>query len=738
MTELLAPAGDLICAKTALYNGADAIYCASEAFGARAYAKNLTLDELKELLILAHSLDKKIYVTVNTIIKDSELNDCINYVNKLYELGVDGLILADFAIISYVIENLPGMEAHISTQCGVKCLEDVRFFEELGAKRVVLARENTFDEIKKIKESSKMPLEIFAHGALCVSYSGGCLMSSMLTLRSGNRGRCSQNCRREYTIYKDGTKFSEKGFHLSMKDLNTSKNLIELLNIGVDSLKLEGRMKNPEYVKIVTSEYRKKIDSKDYNPKSLDSIFHRAYTKGFIFGEDRGNIVDITKKNNEGDLIGTIISKSTKGLTLVNITKTLNVKDRIRIVADNETDYYFTVDKLFNEKGVEIKSGQGHLLIDIFKNFSNGTIYKMIDSSIDITIDNTYKKGITIEAIGSLGTPLTLLTKINGIVFKGVSNASFENAQKKPIDTETLIKQLSKLNETSFYLKDLKNSLNGNLFMTISSINEARRSLISNIETYMQHSRILPQIKLNNSPLYYNDENEISAFCTNEEQYNTLRELGIKHIYYNNYVPYVNANFKEINEPEILAGNYGALYKYKDKDIVCDYSFNAINSLAIYKLHQRGAKFVTLSFETSYQDLKDIIENYKYGDANLEMIIYGKQNLMTTKYCPLKRYGQCGECNKHHYSLNDDKGVFEIYHQEGCITHIINEKPLNLIDEAPYIQKYVKRLRLQFTNEPKEKIIEIVTNLRLKLQGDNTSFFNSKTDTRGYFKREII
>lgn len=738
MTELLAPAGDLICAKTALYNGADAIYCASEAFGARAYAKNLTLDELKELLILAHSLDKKIYVTVNTIIKDSELKDCINYVNKLYELGVDGLILADFAMISYVIENLPGMEAHISTQCGVKCLEDVRFFEELGAKRVVLARENTFDEIKKIKESSKMPLEIFAHGALCVSYSGGCLMSSMLTLRSGNRGRCSQNCRREYTIYKDGAKFSEKGFHLSMKDLNTSKNLIELLNIGVDSLKLEGRMKNPEYVKIVTSEYRKKIDNKDYNPKSLDSIFHRAYTKGFIFGEDRGNIVDITKKSNEGDLIGSIIGKGAKGLTLVNITKTLNVKDRIRIVADNETDYYFTVDKLLNEKGVEIKSGQGHLLLNIFKNFSNGSIYKMIDSSIDITIDNTFKKGITIEAIGSLGTPLTLLTKINGIVFKGVSNASFENAQKKPIDTETLIKQLSKLNETSFYLKDLKNSLNGNLFMTISSINEARRSLISNIESYMQHRRKLPQIKLDNSPLYYNDENEISAFCTNEEQYNTLKELGIKHIYYNNYIPYVNANFKDISEAEILAGNYGALYKYKDKDIVCDYSFNAINSLAIYKLHQAGAKFVTLSFETSYQDLKDIIENYKYGDANLEMIIYGKQNLMTTKYCPLKRYGQCGECNKHNYSLNDDKGVFEIYHQEGCISHIINEKPLNLIDETPYIQKYVKRLRLQFTNESSEKIIQIVTNLRLKLQGDKTSFFNSKTDTRGYFRREII
>ena len=738
MTELLAPAGDLICAKTALYNGADAIYCASEAFGARAYAKNLTLDELKELLILAHSLNKKIYVTVNTIIKDSELKSCIEYVNKLYELGVDGLILADFAMITYVINNLPGMEAHISTQCGVKCLEDVRFFEELGAKRVVLARENSFNEIKKIKENSTMPLEIFAHGALCVSYSGGCLMSSMLTLRSGNRGRCSQNCRREYTIYKDGQKFSEKGFHLSMKDLNTSSNLIDLLNIGVDSLKLEGRMKNPEYVKIVTSEYRKKIDNKNYKPLSLESIFHRAYTKGFIFGEDKGNIVDITKKSNEGDLIGSITGKKNNGLTTINIYKSLNVGDRIRIVSNNENDYYFTVDKLYNEKGHEIKKGSGKLLLNIYKEFANGSIYKMIDSSIDITIDNTYKKGIIIEAIGSSGAPLTLLTKIDGNVYKGTSTELFQDAQKKPIDSEALIKQLSKLNETSFYLKDIKNSLNGNLFMTISSINEARRNLISNINTKMQGARVINQINDDSDPIYYNDDNEISAFCTNMEQYNTLKELGIKHIYFENYVPYVDAQFKEIANSEVLAGNYGALYKYKGKDLICDYSFNAINSKAIYELHKAGARFVTLAFETSYQDLKDIYDNYKYGDANLEMIIYGKQNLMTTKYCPLKRYGQCGDCNNHHYSLNDEKGAFEIYHQEKCITHIINEKPINLIDEAPYIQKYVKRLRLQFTNETKEKIIEVVNNLKSKLNGSKESFFNSKNDTRGYFRREII
>lgn len=738
MTELLAPAGDLICAKTALYNGADAIYCASEAFGARAYAKNLTLDELKELLILAHSLNKKIYITVNTIIKDSELNSCIEYVNKLYELGVDGLILADYAMITYVINNLPGMEAHISTQCGVKCLEDVKFFEELGAKRVVLARENTFEEIKRIKSNSPMPLEIFAHGALCVSYSGGCLLSSMLTLRSGNRGRCSQNCRREYTIYKDNNKFSEKGFHLSMKDLNTSANLVELLNIGVDSLKLEGRMKNPEYVKIVTSEYRKKIDNKDYKPLSLDSIFHRAYTKGFIFGEDKASIVDITKKSNEGDYIGSIKGKSANGLTSIYIDKQLSIKDRIRIVSDGENDYYFTIDKLYDSKGTSISSGKGHLLLNVYKDFNSGSIYKMIDSTIDITIDNTYKKGIVIEAIGSYNTPLTLITKLYGKTYKGISTEVFQNAQKKPIDSDVLFKQLSKMNETSFYLKDIINSLNGDLFMTIASINEARRDLINNIESAMQNKRVLPPINIDNTPIYYNDENEISAFCTKKEQYETLKQLGIKHIYYNNYVPYVDAQFNKIENNEVLAGNYGALYYYKGKDIICDYSFNAINSRAIYELHKAGARFVTVSYETSYQDLKDICSNYKYGDANLEMIIYGKQNLMTTKYCPLKRYGQCGDCNNHLYSLKDDKGSFEIYHQEKCITHIINEKPINLIDEALYIQKYVKRLRLQFTNESPKEIIEIVNKLRRKLNGDKESLFNSNTDTRGYFKREII
>ena len=259
-TELLAPAGSFEIGKAALYSGADAIYLALDSFGARAYAKNFTVDELVMILKIAHTLNKKVYVTVNTLIKNFELNSVYDFIDKLYTLGVDAIICADIAVFMYVINNCSGMECHISTQVGVKDLLDVKFFEGINANRVVLAREDNIATIKEIKENSNIELEVFIHGALCVSYSGGCLFSSLLSLRSGNRGRCSQNCRREYTIYENNTPISKPGHYLSMKDLAIFNNVIKLKELSIDSLKIEGRMKDLNYVYNITRYYNDLLD----------------------------------------------------------------------------------------------------------------------------------------------------------------------------------------------------------------------------------------------------------------------------------------------------------------------------------------------------------------------------------------------------------------------------------------------------------------------------------------------
>ena len=734
MTELLSPSGDFESFLQALYNGADAIYLAGERFGARAYAKNFTMDELKLALSYAHTKNKKIYVTVNTIIKENEYKDAIDYLNMLYEAGVDGVILQDFSLIDYTVKNLPMMECHISTQAGVKDYYDVKFFSDYNVKRCVLAREVSIDEIKKIKESIKMDLEIFVYGALCVSYSGGCLMSSLLSLRSGNRGRCSQNCRREYSLYKNN-KFVDKGFMLSMKDLNTFDNIDKIIPYA-DSLKIEGRMKEPSYVKTVTMEYRKKLDDLNYKSKKIDTVFHREYTKGFILNEDNGKIVDKTKKSNQGAYLGKIIKIENK-FALIDINRDLNIGDRIRISGND--DYYFNIDKLYNQNKKEIKSGKGRLYIEIYSKREIGDeVYKMTDSNIDLSINEENKYPLEINVYGALDSNLSISTTINDIYFEATSKELLSQAKTQGLNYNTLYKQLSKLNDTPFYLKDLNIVLDGDLFITISSINELRRNLVSQLIEYFEYKRE----KINNTykPVLKEIDNDIDMIvnCTTIDQYNACVKLGVKKIYFENKSKYVNSSYKEYDD--VLVSSYGGLAFYKNKFITSDYSFNVINSESVRALLESGANLVTLSLESSLQNTKAIYTEFKnkYGFVPpLVEIVYGKMNLMTTKYCPLKRYGECGKCKENTYSLKDDFGEFEIYH-DNCITHIINKKPLNLIDDLDEIRKYVKTIRLDFTTESYDETIKIIEMYNKKISGDNTKRFDSNNNTRGLFKREIL
>lgn len=730
--ELLAPAGSYDIAVAALNSGADAVYLATEQFGARAYAKNLTLDELEKIVNYANVLNKKIYVTCNILIKDDELDAVFKYLNKIYELGVHGVITTDFAVINYVINNLKDMECHISTQVGVKDLTDIRFFEELGAKRTVLARETNLQEIKNIKENSKMPIEVFIHGALCVSYSGNCFFSSLLTLRSGNRGRCAQNCRREYTILKDNITCAPKGYYLSMKDLNSFKNINELVNLKVDSFKIEGRMKDIDYVKTLVHTYREKIDNPNYETDVLNKIFHRNYTPGFLMNEDSGKIVSSLRAGNVGEYIGEI-TYFKPNLYKLKLKNKLEVNNRIRIIADK--DYYFDVTELFNLNNKKVNSleKEGYLKLDfnlkqtyplyIIKN--RNITYKDTSKIPLIIYFNTNKNDILIT--------INYLDKYYNLTF----NNYLEKAKTLGLNKQDLFKQLSKLNETPFYLSDLIVDDNIiNYFLPISKINELRRNIINYIYNTYKTNRTIKNTKLELKETPNNKE--LIAYCHTKEQYEACLELNIKAYYKDNYLSYNET--KVLNDNDILISNYGSIYLNKGKDLTLNKEFNVLNHVSLaYFL--KYAKNVTLSQELSFNEIKNLITNFKnkYNFyPNVDLIIYGHMTLMTTKYCPIKHIGKCPECKTHQFSLKDDTSTFPLIHNN-CITSILNGKSLNLIDEIDKLYPYINRFRLDFTIENKEETKIILNKAIKKFNNFNTpNCFNPNTDTRGYYKREII
>lgn len=275
--ELLAPAGNLESLYAAVQAGADAIYLGGNKFSARAYASNFDDKTMEEAVEYCHLYNVKVYVTINTIMKEKELKEACKYAEFLYNVGVDALIIQDIGLASLLREKLPELELHASTQMTVHNGEAALSLSKLGFKRIVLSRELSLKEIEYISKTLKIETEIFIHGALCVCYSGQCLMSSMIGGRSGNRGRCAQPCRLPYEIVNKKDKDKDKGYILSPKDMCTIEDIKEIIESGASSLKIEGRMKRPEYVAGVVSEYRNVIDNFYQDGKKLKDL---SYIEG--------------------------------------------------------------------------------------------------------------------------------------------------------------------------------------------------------------------------------------------------------------------------------------------------------------------------------------------------------------------------------------------------------------------------------------------------------------------------
>ncbi len=398
--ELLVPAGDFECVRAGVQNGADCIYFGANMFSARASAKNFSREELKQVIEYCKIRNVKTNLTLNTLITDSEFADAVEVAKTAYEYGIDAIIVQDLGLARYLIKHFPGIEIHGSTQMSVHNLEGVLELEKLGFKRVVLAREVPINEIEYIRNNCNVDLEIFIHGALCISYSGQCLFSSLVGGRSGNRGKCAQPCRLPYTLLEED-KAIDKGYLLSPKDLCSLEYLPKLINLGVNSFKIEGRMKTPEYVATVTRIYRKYIDlamsDEDFiidetDKKDLLQVFNRGgFSSGHLTSSPNKDLIFADKPNNIGLFLGNICKYNpNKGLVTLKLNESVSIGDCISI--EGEEGAYTISELMEQDNNLKVaKSGQIVKLGRMKGNIKPGAkVYKLNSKSLFDNCKNTF------------------------------------------------------------------------------------------------------------------------------------------------------------------------------------------------------------------------------------------------------------------------------------------------------------------------------------------------------------
>lgn len=694
--ELLAPVGSKDALIAAINAGCDAVYLSGYSFGARAFAPNFDLDELKDAINLCHIYGVKVYITVNTLIKENEVNRFMNYIDFLHQNNVDAIIIQDLGMLDLVRKTYPKLEVHASTQMHIHNLEGVKVCEKLGIKRVVLARETSIDLIKEIKKNTSVDLEVFVHGALCISYSGQCLMSSLIGGRSGNRGACAGTCRLPFDVIDNNNKkLNKNSYPLSTKDLFTLNNIDKLIESGIDSFKIEGRMKRAEYVYLVVSLYRKAIDSyfengkviiSDNDIKELKKIFNRDFTKGFLFNEDNNKITNDYRPNHAGIKIGKIVYTN-KNTFKIKLEDNLNIGDGIRIV-DNDYGFIVTSMLVDDKKVKEAKKGDIVTLNTEEKISLNSIVSKTTDikqlNNLKKHIDNIHKK-INVDMIATLkvgnGVKLELSDGINCV---SVLGENVYEATTAPLTDELITKQLSKLGNTPFLLNNIKIYKDNNIYVNNKELNEIRRKAVELLVEKRMYKTPYEKKDVPFSKIEVSDKKEVCVLLEDSSLYSQIKKLNVDKIYTEDInlfsenderfilkIPRVNYNYIKYDKP-VMIGEIGSL-NYKNIDS-SDFSFNVTNSYTVHFLHMLGVKKVTLSYELTLEEIKEIIEEYKkrYNSRpNLELIVFGRQEMMVSKFSLNKLYN-----NKNIYLKDRYNKIYPVK-EKNNLMYIFNSEKLN-------------------------------------------------------------
>ena len=715
MIELLSPVGNYECLKSAIQNGADAVYFGASSFSARAFASNFDDQDLKKAITYAKIRGVKTNLTLNTLLKNNELSDAISIAEKSYNFGIDAIIVQDLGFARYLIKNFPGLAVHAITQLSVHNLEGVLKLQKMGFSRVVLSRELSLKEIEFICKNSNVEIEVFVHGALCISYSGQCLFSSMVGGRSGNRGKCAQPCRLPYELLSDSSdslshnnrtlKSIDSGFLLSPKDLCGLDFLPQLKKAGVTCLKIEGRMKSPEYVATVTRIYRKYLDLAMTNSYTVDEkdkldllqVFNRGgFSSGHFSTSPNKNLIYPEKSNNMGILLGNISKfNANKGHITFKTNASINIGDKISIENKKHEISTYTISELMiKDKNINSANPGDVVKIGRMKGniFIGNKIYKISDkiltNSALSTIDKENRKiNLYCKMIVKRDLPVKLsVFDDNGISVSITSSIFPEIATNSPISKERLSAQVSKTNNTPFAFKNIDIELDDGLFIAgISRINELRRQALTEYEEKLisSFSRNLYQLEV---PSFLDDKTNAHIAIKPKKISVLLNQLNIDFDYANLknvdnvYIPFkyfilgkfelilktISSNFNTyIYLPTIIRNNYynliqknmsKILRKYNIKGFVIsnignfellepyknDYNF--IGNYTLNVFNNLSIKELHCNTVTLSPELNKVdLQNIlnENNNINTELIVYGRTPLMNSNYCLLGKTNKC-------------------------------------------------------------------------------------------------
>lgn len=724
--ELLSPVGNFETLKLVVENGCDAVYLAGKKFGARAFSNNFTNDELMDAINYCHLYGVKVYITINTIIYEDEIDEFLDYVRFLHINNVDAVITQDIGIADLIHKKFPNLELHASTQMNIMDIDSLKFLKNIGFTRVVLARETPIELIRQMKKKVDIELEVFIHGALCVSCSGQCLISYFKTGRSGNRGMCAQLCRRPYDLYKDNERiYLNDKFLLSPKDLCTIEKIDELIDAGIDSFKIEGRMKSKEYAALTTRVYRNKIDNSISTKEdiiNMKKLFNREYTLGHLFNKTGKDLINGYRPNHMGVFIGEVI-ECKNGRVSIKLTDELNQEDAIRIIGKKEEGFY--VNMLYKNNLLVNSASKGDVVeVNCKESFPLGSkVYKTIDRKLN---DYINKSSINMRKVLLNGI---FITKGKDIIFEVTDGKYTEKIVLKDevFDSKTrsttedeIREKLNKLGNEIFIFDNLKIVIDENIFIKMSTINNLRRDIIELIkEKRTIKDKNIKEEKYKHRKLNLSYDNEIYFDVQTEEQLNYI----LDNTGYKCYVP--SSMFEKYKYNDRVINNSFIVKRYKDvkENVITDTNFNVVNSYSVYFLHSSGAKKVTLSYELDMKKIEDIYNSFvnRYNfKPNLEVVIYGKPEVMVSKYCILNTYlgnglkTNCNICkNGNYYLVDRENNKYKIKRSNDCFMHILNYENIDLLNRVDEFRKIgINSFRIVLDDEDNCKLTEIINTLK--------------------------